>query len=90
MNIRKIKRNLRNIKGETTYNTLTIHCFSHSRLGCIVNPTLITIIECVSSMITSVIVPMGHGNEEREKKRVERSYDEIKERKKNEVREDRI
>jgi hypothetical protein len=41
-------------------------------------------------MITSVIVPMGHGNEEREKKRVERSYDEIKERKKNELREDRM
>ena len=44
-------------------------------------------------MITSVIVPMGHGNrgerEGREKRMVKRSCDEAKQRKKNELREDR-
>jgi hypothetical protein len=42
-------------------------------------------------MITSVIVPIGHGKEgggRARKRRVERSYDEAKQRKKNELRED--
>jgi hypothetical protein len=67
MTIRKIKKNPKNIKDETAH-TLTILCFSYSRLGRIVNPPSSQLL-CVSSMITSVIVPLGHRNIEGEREK---------------------
>ncbi len=89
----KIKRKkiLENIKKrqEGTHIRNSLFFSLKTRLHC--QPTLVTTIECVSSMITSVIVPIGHGKEgggRARKRRVERSYDEAKQRKKNELRED--
>ncbi len=88
---KKKKKKSRKCKTQDgTYIRNSLFFSFKTRLDC--QPTLVTTIECVSSMITSVIVQIGHGNRVGEREREgegetkgKKSSDKAKQRKKNEL-----